>query len=50
VVAFLEVWLVAVGGQQLGVGEVAVVADERELAVGRGCANRARVPVSIPPC
>lgn len=34
--ALLEVGLVAVGGQQLGVCEVAVVGDERELPVGRG--------------
>ena len=36
VVALLEVGLVAVGGEQLGVGEVAVVADQGEAAVGGG--------------
>jgi hypothetical protein len=36
VVAFLEVRLVAVGGQQFGVGEVTVVADQGEAAVGGG--------------
>jgi len=36
VVAFLEVGLVAVGGEQLGVGEVLVVADQGEAAVGDG--------------
>jgi hypothetical protein len=36
VVAFLEVGLVAVGGEQLGVCELVVVGDERELPVGGG--------------
>ncbi len=36
VVAFLEVRLVTVSGEQFGVGEVAVVADQWEAAVGRG--------------
>jgi hypothetical protein len=34
--AFLEIRLVAVGGEQFGVCEVVVVADERELPVGGG--------------
>ncbi len=36
VVALLEVGLVAVGAQQLGVDELLVVGDEREAAVGGG--------------
>ena len=36
VVALFEVGLVAVGGQELGVGELVVVADQREAAVGGG--------------
>ena len=35
-VAFLQVGLVFVGGEQFRVGEVAVVADQREAAVGGG--------------
>jgi len=36
VVALFEVRLVAVGGEQLGVGERVVVADQGEAAVGGG--------------
>ena len=38
VVALLEVRLVAVGDQDLRVGELVVVADQREAAVARGVA------------
>ena len=38
-VAFLQVGLVFVGGEQLGVGQVTVVADQREAAVGGGVAG-----------
>ena len=38
-VAFLQVGLVLVGGQQLGAGHGGVVADQREAAVGGGVAR-----------
>ena len=48
VVAFLEVGLVAVGDQDLGVGELVVVGDQREAAVGGGVvADRVGVDVGV---
>jgi hypothetical protein len=46
-VALFEVGLVAVGGQQLGVGRRGVVGDQREAAVGAGVVGE-RLRVDLP--
>lgn len=48
VVSFFEVGLVAVGGEGVGVGEVSVVGDQREAAVGGGfCGYRGLVDLPV---